>query len=182
MHFLFNLLRIKSLHMFRALLAHGQEVLHKRHLVYWYDMIWYDIFNCNWVDTRWRWNSTHLHTIHRIKRRNIHELHYWVHESSSKSPCTGMVYPVHGYTKILCNFLSYFCQKHWLVVSKKVHIQFYSVQFLWKKLALLEFQSYLVHTLHQDWSFRFNPGAANWHNTHAIYQVPFVQHLLRMSK
>jgi hypothetical protein len=28
MHFLFNLLRIKRLYMFRALLAHPQEVLH----------------------------------------------------------------------------------------------------------------------------------------------------------
>jgi hypothetical protein len=26
------------------------------------------------------------------------------------------------------------------------------------------------------------PGAANWHNTQAIYQVPFVESLLRMSK
>jgi hypothetical protein len=34
MHFSFSLLRIKSLYMFRALLAHLQEVLHKRHLVY----------------------------------------------------------------------------------------------------------------------------------------------------
>jgi hypothetical protein len=34
MHFLFNLLRIKGLYMFRALLAHPLEVLHKRHLVY----------------------------------------------------------------------------------------------------------------------------------------------------
>jgi hypothetical protein len=34
MHFLFNLLRIKCLYMFRALLAHLQEALHKRHLVY----------------------------------------------------------------------------------------------------------------------------------------------------
>jgi hypothetical protein len=34
MHFSFNLLRIKSLYMFRALLAHPQEPLHKRHLVY----------------------------------------------------------------------------------------------------------------------------------------------------
>jgi hypothetical protein len=34
MHFLFNLLRIKSLYMFRALLAHPQEVLNKQHLVY----------------------------------------------------------------------------------------------------------------------------------------------------
>jgi hypothetical protein len=35
MHFLFNLLKIKSLYIFRTLLAHLQEVLHKRHLVYW---------------------------------------------------------------------------------------------------------------------------------------------------
>jgi hypothetical protein len=34
MHFLFSLLRIKGLYMFRALLAHPQEALHKRHLVY----------------------------------------------------------------------------------------------------------------------------------------------------
>jgi hypothetical protein len=34
MHFLFNLLRIKGLYMFRALLAHLQEVLNKRDLVY----------------------------------------------------------------------------------------------------------------------------------------------------
>jgi hypothetical protein len=34
MHFLFNWLRIKGLYMFRALLAHPQEALHKRHLVY----------------------------------------------------------------------------------------------------------------------------------------------------
>jgi hypothetical protein len=34
MHFLFNLLTIKGLYMFWALLAHPQEVLHKRHLVY----------------------------------------------------------------------------------------------------------------------------------------------------
>jgi hypothetical protein len=34
MHFLFSLLRIKGLYMFRALLAHPQEALDKRHLVY----------------------------------------------------------------------------------------------------------------------------------------------------
>jgi hypothetical protein len=34
MHFLFNLLTIKGLYMFRALLAHRQEAPHKRHLVY----------------------------------------------------------------------------------------------------------------------------------------------------
>jgi hypothetical protein len=34
MHFLFNLLRIKGLYMFRALLAHPQVALHKQHLLY----------------------------------------------------------------------------------------------------------------------------------------------------
>jgi hypothetical protein len=34
MHFLFNLLLIKDVYMFRALLAHPQEALNKRHLVY----------------------------------------------------------------------------------------------------------------------------------------------------
>jgi hypothetical protein len=34
MHFSFSLLRIKGLYMFRALLAHPQEALHKRNLVY----------------------------------------------------------------------------------------------------------------------------------------------------
>jgi hypothetical protein len=34
MHFSLNLLRIKGLYMFRAWLAHPQEALHKRHLVY----------------------------------------------------------------------------------------------------------------------------------------------------
>jgi hypothetical protein len=34
MHLLFSLLRIKGLYMFRALLSHSQEGLHKRHLVY----------------------------------------------------------------------------------------------------------------------------------------------------
>jgi hypothetical protein len=34
MHFSFNVLRIKGLYMFRALLAHLQEALHKRYLVY----------------------------------------------------------------------------------------------------------------------------------------------------
>jgi hypothetical protein len=34
MHVLFNLLRIKGLYILRALLAHPQEALHKRQLVY----------------------------------------------------------------------------------------------------------------------------------------------------
>jgi hypothetical protein len=35
MHFLFNLLRIKDLYMFRTSLAQPKEVAHKRHLVYY---------------------------------------------------------------------------------------------------------------------------------------------------
>jgi hypothetical protein len=34
MHFMFSLLRIRGLYMFRGLLAHRQEALHNRHLVY----------------------------------------------------------------------------------------------------------------------------------------------------
>jgi hypothetical protein len=34
MHFLFSLLRIKGLYMFRKLLAHPQEAPHKPHFVY----------------------------------------------------------------------------------------------------------------------------------------------------
>jgi hypothetical protein len=34
MHFLFSLLRMKGLYMFRAFLSHPQEKLQKRHLVY----------------------------------------------------------------------------------------------------------------------------------------------------
>jgi hypothetical protein len=41
-------------------------------------------------------------------------------------------------------------------------------------LTLSNTSSFLIWSvqLHQDWSFRFNPGAANWHNTYAIYQLP----------
>jgi hypothetical protein len=34
MHFLFNLVRVKDLYTFGALLAHPQEAIHKRQLVY----------------------------------------------------------------------------------------------------------------------------------------------------
>jgi hypothetical protein len=40
MHYLFNLLRIKALYMFRALLANLQEALHKQHVVRVYCCIW----------------------------------------------------------------------------------------------------------------------------------------------
>ena len=35
---------------------------HQHHIISYTNMI-YDMFvNCNWVDTRWQWYSTHLHT------------------------------------------------------------------------------------------------------------------------
>jgi hypothetical protein len=42
---------------------------------------------------------------------------------------------------------------------------------------------YCVRACYVSWLHQFhsNPDAANWHNTHAVYQV-FVQQLLRMSK
>jgi hypothetical protein len=71
MHFSFDLLRIKGLYMFRALLAHPQQVMHKRHLVYCVHMsvcasppedeqvmletcrgIWFSI---NWMKSASRW-------------------------------------------------------------------------------------------------------------------------------
>jgi hypothetical protein len=46
MHFLFSLLRIKGLYMFRALLAHPQEVVHKLHLVHCCAVYQVDLVYC----------------------------------------------------------------------------------------------------------------------------------------
>jgi hypothetical protein len=39
-----------------------------------YDMIWYDIFNYNWVATRWQLFSTHIHTNNtgNVTKQTIH--------------------------------------------------------------------------------------------------------------
>jgi hypothetical protein len=39
MDYLFSLLRIKGLYIFRALLAHPQEALHKEHLLYYVHLV-----------------------------------------------------------------------------------------------------------------------------------------------
>jgi hypothetical protein len=72
MHFLFNLLRIKGFYMFRALLAHPQGALHKRHLVYCVrvmsvgstpilvqpiDIIRTQYIKCLLCSTSWGWES-----------------------------------------------------------------------------------------------------------------------------
>jgi hypothetical protein len=66
MHFLFSLLRINGLYMFRALLAHLQEALHKRHLnkrhlVYWVRVVsWLLPFEhiCWTISGQWNWVHT----------------------------------------------------------------------------------------------------------------------------
>jgi hypothetical protein len=65
MHFLFSLLRIKGLYMFPALLAHPQEVLHKRHLVYCVHVMSVIIFSGSaaqrglWPPRSWGFLITH---------------------------------------------------------------------------------------------------------------------------
>jgi hypothetical protein len=57
MHFLFGLLRIKGLCMFRTLLAHLQEVLHKRHLVYCVGVVGVER-NCRSSQQTWHAHNT----------------------------------------------------------------------------------------------------------------------------
>jgi hypothetical protein len=59
MHFLFSLLRIKGLYMFRALLAYPQEVLHKRHLVYCVRVMSVGCYQ-DWSGTAFHSNPGHL--------------------------------------------------------------------------------------------------------------------------
>jgi hypothetical protein len=46
-------------------------------------MVWYDIFKCNWVDTRWQQYSTHLHTNrtqnNTFDTNNTQNTHKYVH-------------------------------------------------------------------------------------------------------
>jgi hypothetical protein len=51
MHFLFSLLRSKGLYMFRALVAHPQEALHKWHLVYGVCMCYVSWLHQGWSGT-----------------------------------------------------------------------------------------------------------------------------------
>jgi hypothetical protein len=50
MHFLFNLLRIRGLYIFRTLLSYPQEALHKRHLVYFVHVMSVDCYQ-DWSGT-----------------------------------------------------------------------------------------------------------------------------------
>jgi hypothetical protein len=66
------------------------------------------------------------------------------------------------------------CFEHYLLIIRRHCIQqlVYFVRIAWV--------GWLLPGL--EWSSTPNLVAANSHNTHAIYQVLFVQHLLMMSK
>jgi hypothetical protein len=55
MHFLFNLLKINILYIFRALLALPQEGLHKRHLVYCVCVMLVGCTSCSQLSTQANW-------------------------------------------------------------------------------------------------------------------------------
>jgi hypothetical protein len=57
MNFLFNLLRIKNIYMFRALLTHPQEAIHTWRLVYCLSVILVGRTKCRLCSTFWGWAS-----------------------------------------------------------------------------------------------------------------------------
>jgi hypothetical protein len=107
MQFLFNLLSIKDLYIFQALLAHPHEALQKRHLVCCVRII---IVGCTNIGVEMRFTPI---------------------------PVQPTVITCTKYTK--CRFS-----------------------------APLEDEQVMLET-----AFHSNPGVANCHNTHAIYQVKF---------
>jgi hypothetical protein len=66
MHILFKLLRIKGLYMFRALHAHLQEVLHRRHLVYYVRVISVGCTRTGVELQSWSSQLTYTHAIYRV--------------------------------------------------------------------------------------------------------------------
>jgi hypothetical protein len=116
MHFLFSLLRIKGLCMFRTLLSHLQEALHKRHLVYCMRVMSVGCYQ--------GWNGTEFHSNPGSRRRFTNGTWY--------TAC------------VLC-----------LLAATRVGV---------------------------ERSFTPTQVTVNGHNTHALYQVPFLERLLKMSK
>jgi hypothetical protein len=54
MHFLIKFIKISDLYIFRALLAHPQETLHKRHLVYCVRACYVNLLHQGWSSTKYR--------------------------------------------------------------------------------------------------------------------------------
>jgi hypothetical protein len=80
MHFLFSLLRIKGFYMFRALLAHLQEALYKRHLLYCVRVL---SVGCTRIEVRFNpvaWHA-HVHNTQYNKCRLFSSSWGWVHNA-----------------------------------------------------------------------------------------------------
>jgi hypothetical protein len=67
MHFLFNLLGIKGLYMFWTLLAHPQEMLHKRHIT------GTQYTKCNLWSASWGWASNAQNIYRPLILNNLNE-------------------------------------------------------------------------------------------------------------
>jgi hypothetical protein len=91
MHFLLGLLRIKGLYMFRALRAHPQEALHKRHLVY----------RVRSVGCYQDWSGTEY---------NVHHVGFTIltHYYERNSRLVQIIYIISYKTPIICDFICNF--------------------------------------------------------------------------
>jgi hypothetical protein len=84
--------------------------------------------------------------------------------------------------KVSSFYCSMFC---WPCIIVHQYSETNVMHFLFNLLrinGLYMFRALLADSQEALHKFHFNPGAANWHNTHAVYKVPLVKRLLRMSK
>jgi hypothetical protein len=158
MHFLFSLLRIQGLYRFRALLAHPQETLHKPHLVYCVRVM---SVGCTRIEVHFNIGAAQA-------ALGIMYACYvsWLHQGWSlhqfRRRTSGTCY----IECVLCQLAAPELKLNSIQALHKQHLY-------WVRVMSVGCTRTEVH---------FNPGAANWHNTQAIYLSAVVQHLLRMSK
>jgi hypothetical protein len=84
MHILFDLLRIKDLYMFRTLVAHPHEALHKRRLVYCVRVVSVGCTRTglqSWCSTSWGWvsNARNMYRPLILKKNWIKSASCWFH-------------------------------------------------------------------------------------------------------
>jgi hypothetical protein len=75
---------------------------------------------------------------------------------------------------------------HWLLLPLKWNLGAHGGALGWGAAVQAGRSRVQFPMVSLDWievdQFYFNSGAANWHNTRAVYQVPHVELPLRMSK
>jgi hypothetical protein len=76
----------------------------------WYDhIIWYDIFNCNWVATRWQYYSTHIHTNNtgNVTKQTIHRTtkQVWEQHKNFVVMMMMMIVSVCARANVLCMYV-----------------------------------------------------------------------------